>query len=64
MPVTTPEEVPIVATAGLLLVHVPPGVASVSVMVVPRQTLDDPEMEAGDGLTVTTALTVQPLPSE
>lgn len=33
MPVTMPEDEPMVATDGLLLLHVPPGVALVMVMV-------------------------------
>lgn len=41
MPVTMPVELT-VATAGLLLLHVPPAVVSVSVMVVPTHTVDGP----------------------
>ena len=42
MPVTIPEPVPTVATAVVLLVHVPPGVASASVVVLPTQTVKVP----------------------
>jgi hypothetical protein len=40
-PVTTPVELT-VATDGLLLLHVPPAVLSVSVIEVPTQVLDGP----------------------
>ena len=51
--VTEPEDIPVttptadtVATDAALLVHVPPDVASVSVIGVPIQTVDEPEMAA------------------
>ena len=50
-PVTIPVDMPIVATAGLLLDHIPPVVASVCTTVDPTHTVDDPLMEAGAGLT-------------
>lgn len=56
---------PIVATEGVLLAHVPDGVASVSVMVAPGHNAVGPVMAAGDGLTVIVALplirSVQPV---
>ena len=51
-PVTTPEADPTVANAGLLLVHVPGPVGSVSVTVEPGQTLVKPLIAAADELTV------------
>lgn len=56
-PVTTPVLDPTVATAGLVLLHVPPGVASVSVTVRPTQTLDGPDMAAGEAFTVIAMVT-------
>ena len=49
--VPVPE--PIVATAVLLLVHVPPVVASLSEVVVVAQRLAVPDIAAGKGFTVT-----------
>ena len=62
MAVTRPE-VPIVATPVLVLLHVPPKVASESVAVVPRHRLLGPEI-AGTVLKVTVLVTVQTPPSE
>ena len=64
MPANTPVSEPIVPTAGALLLHVPPGVASVSVVVSPIHTLVPPAIAAGDGITVTVRKAVQPEPSE
>lgn len=60
VPVTVPV-LPTVATAVLLLLHVPPAVASVKDSVVPIQISDPPggDMAAGMALTVTTAITKQ-----
>ena len=63
-PVTTPVETPIVATPVLPLVHVPPLVASVRVVVAPTQALSVPPMAAGLAFTVTTVVTRQPVLSE
>ena len=63
MPVTRPVAEPTVATAGLLLLHVPPGVADVSVVTAPIQTVDVPAIVAGSGLTVTTAVAIHPFMS-
>ncbi len=43
-PVTTPVDEPTVAIAVLLLLHVPPDVALLSVVVLPWQTLAVPVM--------------------
>ena len=57
--VTRPVPRPMVATAGVPLLHVPPGAASASVEVLPAHKDNVPVM--GEiGLTVTTALVVQP----
>jgi len=60
-PPTTPPPALTVPTAALLLVHVPPGVVELSVVVAPVHTVLLPVMAAGNGLTVTTAVRVQPL---
>jgi len=59
-PLTMPLDDPIVATDGLLLVHVPPVLPSVKVTDEPAQTLLKPDIAAGAGLTVTTVSAVQP----
>lgn len=59
MPVTTPDDNPIVATPGLLLVHVPPVTASVSVVVPPMHIGAIPEI-AGAVFTVTIIVEVHP----
>jgi hypothetical protein len=65
-PDTIPDVVPTVATAGVLLLHVPPVVALDSVVVEPAQTFNVPVIAATVGLafTDTTAVTVavQPKP--
>jgi len=65
-PVTTPvPEVPVtVATEVAELVHDPPAVASLRVMVEPMQTDDGPEIAAGAALTVIVRVTVHPVPNE
>ena len=50
-PVTIPDNEPIVADDELLL-QVPPVVASVSVILEPTHTLDEPLIAEGNGLTV------------
>jgi hypothetical protein len=50
-PPATPDVEPIEPTEGLLLLQVPP-VPLVSVVVVPRQSEDAPEIAAGSALTV------------
>ena len=54
IPVTIPVVEPIVPTAAVLLLHVP-AEASVSVVVLPTQTVFVPLIEPGNGFTVTTA---------
>ena len=56
-----PDTDPTVATAVLLLCHVPPGVALLSAMVAPKQTAEGPEIVAGNGKTVTVATALQPV---
>ena len=58
MPVTIPVG-STVPRAGLLLLHVPPGDASVNVMVWPTHTAGGPRIGAGNGLTVTVNDAVQ-----
>ena len=45
-PVNTPEPEPIVATAIVLLFHVPPGIVAPSVLVAPIHTPNDPVIAA------------------
>ena len=56
-PVTIPDEVPTVAIDVLLLVHIPPAVASLNVVVEPTQTLPLPPMV--ESPTVTFAVQMQ-----
>ena len=60
-PLTTPEPPTTVATVVVPLVHVPPVVPSVKVMVAPAQTGADAAMAAGSPLTVTTVVVKQPV---
>ena len=59
-PVTTPVPVPMF-TLVLLLLHTPPGVPSVRVMVEPMHTVAGPSMDEGVGLMVTAAVVKQPV---
>jgi len=59
-PVTMPA-VPIVATVVLPLLHTPPVVRSLNVVVAPGHTLSVPVMINGKGFTVTVARAVQPV---
>ena len=61
-PVTIPVEEPTVATDILLLLHVPPERASLSVILVPAITVLLPEMVAGAALTVN-IIVVMPVPT-
>jgi hypothetical protein len=54
----------IVATDGVVLFHIPPGMASLSVVVDPIHTCNAPVMAVGAAFTVTLAVAVQPAPSE
>ena len=58
---TKPEEEPIVATVSASLLHVPPLLASVSVVVEPEQMNKLPEIAAGNASTVTVTLVLQPV---
>ena len=58
-PVTTPVVDPIF-TLALLLLHVPPMLPSVSVIVKPTHTVDGPSIVDGYGLTVTVVVTIHP----
>ena len=60
MPVTTPV-VDIVPIVPVLLLDVPPPVASVKEVVNPVHTLSDPSIAVGNGFTVTTAVAIQPV---
>jgi hypothetical protein len=60
-PVTTPEVALIVATVTLLLLHVPPVVASLSVSVEPAHTPATPDIAEGALFTVTTLVTLHPV---
>jgi hypothetical protein len=59
-PVTTPVEEPIDAKVPLLL-QVPPALALLNVIVEPTQTLARPVIGAGNGLTVTVVVVIQPV---
>jgi hypothetical protein len=58
-----PEEDPTLATEGLLLLHVPPELASKSSVVFPAQTPTAPEIATGIAFTASIAVAVQ-APSE
>ena len=52
-----------VATAVLLLLHVPPVIASPNVIMEPAQTVVPPDIDGGIGFTVTVIVLTQPEPS-
>lgn len=58
-PVTTPDVMPIPAVPGLLLLQVPPVVASLNVVELPTHTEVIPVIEAGNGFTVIVVVTEQ-----
>jgi len=60
-PDTMPDVMPVVATAVLLLVHVPPFTASLKVTGEPTQILAGPEMAEGGGTTVSVVVAVHPV---
>ena len=60
-PVTTPVEVFTEAIAALLLLQLPPPVASVSAVVRPSHTVPVPVIAAGNGLTVNGVVVIQPV---
>jgi hypothetical protein len=49
----------IVATAALLLIHVPPALAFVSIALLPAHTLIEPPIDAGSAFTTTEAVVRQ-----
>ena len=63
-PVTSPLVGLMVATAGVLLLHVPAGLTSLREIVEPTQADEGPVMAAGEAVTVSVADTVQPVPRE
>ena len=63
IPVTTPVVRPTDATTPEL-VHVPPGLALVRVMLKPAQTVFGPIIGAGNGFTVIVTVVKQPPPNE
>ena len=63
-PVTTPVPPTTVATVVPPLVHVPPVVPSVNVIVEPTQNDEDAGIVDGAALTVIIVVTVQPVPNE
>ena len=60
IPLTIPAPDHMVATPVALLVHTPPDVASVNVVVSPTQTFGVPPIAAGTALVVNTTVAVQP----
>jgi hypothetical protein len=63
MPDNTPLSEPIVATAVLLLLHVPPVVVLLNVVVLPTHTAVMPVIAPGSGLTVIMVEVKQPVPN-
>jgi hypothetical protein len=61
IPVTTPVNEPIVATAVVPLVHVPPPVLLVNVIVEPGHTVPGPTIGPAADITLTVVVTRQPL---
>lgn len=61
IPVVTPVDELIVATAVVLLLQVPDGVASLSAVVRPWHTVRVPAIAAGNGLTVNADVVIQPV---
>jgi len=59
-PVTMPVPIPMLAIVGSLLVHVPPAVGCVNVVVRPSHTDVAPTIGAGAAVTVATTVLVQP----
>ena len=62
-PVITPVVVLAIAIVTLLLLHVPPAVASVKTVASPEQTLLVPSIIVGTGLTVSVDTVMQPGPA-
>ena len=64
IPDTIPDTEPMVATARLELVQIPPVTASETVDVTPKQTFSVPVILAGEGLIVTMVVVVHPPENE
>jgi hypothetical protein len=65
VPADTPYTSPVpdtVPTAGVELLHAPPAVVLLSVMVSPAHTADGPVIADGNPFTVATAVVIQPAP--
>jgi len=62
-PDTTPLTEPIVATPALALIHVPPVIASLNVVVDPMQTPNPPEIAVGVAITVTSLMATHAPPA-
>ena len=62
MPLTVPPDT--VATETGVLLQVPPVVVSVSGVVAPAHKVAAPRIAAGEAVTVSVLVTVQPVPSE
>lgn len=60
-PVNTPLVEPIVPTAILLLLQLPPVIPSINVIVLPEHTVVGPVIGPGAGFTVTVVVTKQPV---
>jgi hypothetical protein len=60
-PVTTPDELPMVATAVVVLTQIPPDGLEVSVMDAVTQTAEGPVIAVGRGFTVTCFVTKHPV---
>ena len=60
MPAASPEEEPMVTMDVLLLLHVPPVVASVNSVVSPTQIVSNPAIAGGRGVTVAIVVVAQP----
>jgi hypothetical protein len=60
LPVTTPLAEPTLATAGILLIHVPDDGDALNVLAEPVQIVSKPLIAPGDELTLTVVATKQP----
>jgi hypothetical protein len=61
MPLAIPDDEPMATILVLLLLQLPPVTALVNVCGTPTHTLDEPDIVAGNGLIVITAVAVQPV---
>jgi hypothetical protein len=63
IPDNTPDKEPIVAILTLPELQVPAAVTSVRVVILPAQIAADPDIDAGNALTVNTCTSLQPVAS-